>query len=71
MGRSVIITTPFPTVEEVAAAKGIKDSRLKSLLALVDRGAQRSSPSQPVKKKSSSKKTTAQGITSKSARAKR
>lgn len=41
MSRSVIITTPFPTPEEIAADLGISQSRLRALRDIVEGNAKR------------------------------
>ena len=37
MGKRILITTPFPTAEEVAKDFGMSDKRLAEIKALVDR----------------------------------
>ncbi len=41
MGLSVLITTPFPTPEEIAAGRGMSPSRLQALRDIVEQGAKR------------------------------
>jgi len=62
MRQPIVITTPYPTPEEVAKNYGVSKKRLKELGAMVDEFLSRSSPSRTkkAKKKHASSKTASQ-----------
>lgn len=52
MRRKVIITTPYPTVEEVAAELGVSMKRVRELELLMERLSKPKSKTRPTRKRS-------------------
>jgi hypothetical protein len=57
-GRSTIITSRFPTPEEIAEDRGISKTRLEELRAIVEQGSKRGSPGTVAKRDASKSKKT-------------